>query len=209
MKPRITYCGVVLVVLVASAGVQGAIISPTPVSDLNALLGPSPTQATSLMITPMDDEYIGADTYSQVFTNGTDYAYLYQVDNTGDHKIEHFTVFPFAGADLNTQVGWFTSAAPTGFLAEFGNVPYGVALDTAATDGPLYSWSYWDTYGVVTGDQSVVMYIVSDLPPDVVLGNVINGNVANGPVYGPVPEPATMILLGLGGAALLGRRRRH
>ncbi|MCK4625509.1 MAG: PEP-CTERM sorting domain-containing protein, partial [Phycisphaerae bacterium] len=43
--------------------------------------------------------------------------------------------------------------------------------------------------------------------PGTITGNVINGVISSGDVVGPVPEPATMGLLALGGLALL--RRRH
>ena len=55
------------------------------------------------------------------------------------------------------------------------------------------------------------MYVMSDLSPDLVTGNVINGSVACGEVIGPtteaIPEPATVALLSLG-SALLRRKRK-
>jgi len=51
------------------------------------------------------------------------------------------------------------------------------------------------------------MYVMSDLPPSQITGNVINGSVAFGNVVGPIPEPGTMALLVLGGVAGVIRRK--
>ena len=53
------------------------------------------------------------------------------------------------------------------------------------------------------------MYVVSDLPPDIINGNVIDGVVGTGPVVGTVPEPATALYLILGGLSLLVLYRRR
>jgi len=62
------------------------------------------------------------------------------------------------------------------------------------------------------GENSRVMYVLSNYLPGMVIGSVINGESASGPVVGAVPEPGTLLLLAIGGltalAAACFRRRR-
>jgi len=59
------------------------------------------------------------------------------------------------------------------------------------------------------GSVSQVLVVQTDAPDwTLSTGNLINGSIASGPVYAPVPEPVTMLLLvGSLGVGLLRRRR--
>jgi|GEM_PF-3577474 len=152
--------------------------------------------------------------YSRAYTNGTKYAYLYQVDNKGSDAssdpVELFTLSPFYGADDTVEMGYLTGAvAPTGFLSEPYENPELKAYVNLS--GPIISFYYTsrEGYQIVGGEHSPVMYVLSDLPPDLIWGNVINGLTASDEVVGPVPEPGTIALISMGGLAILLRRRRR
>lgn len=193
-------------VCVSNAGIVPLVV----VDDLTDLLGPNPVALGSLD-TIMENEGLAADVLSQAFSNeaGDSYAYLYQVDNskeTSVHFIEVFTLCPFAGANENTQMGWLAGDIPAGFDTG-GQDPWDQG--NVSSVGPTVTFYYLDAFdkAMFKGEHSVVMYVLSDLPPDVIVGNIINGSVADGPVVGPLPEPATIAMLGLGALALLRKRR--
>ncbi len=178
-------------------------------ASLTGLLGADPQALGSVENTRMEFSTLGADVLNQVYENesGGTYAYLYQVDNDLDHFIEVFTLAPFTGASGSTGMGWLTGDIPTGFLAG-GNEPWTTG-NVNTSVGPTVTFYYLDAFGdaIFTGEHSVVMYVLSDLPPDQIVGNIINGLVASGDVVGPVPEPATIALLGLGSFVLMRKRR--
>ena len=152
--------------------------------------------------------------YSQAYTNGTEYAYLYQVDNKGSgassDPVELFTLSPFYGADDSVKMGYLTDAvAPTGFLSEPYDNPELKAYVNLS--GPIISFYYTsrEGYQIVNGKHSAVMYVLSNLSPDLIWGNVINGLTASDEVVGPLPEPGTIALISVGGLAILLRRRRR
>jgi hypothetical protein len=140
---------------------------------------------------------------------------LYQVVNTGtagSSSVEEFSVASFFGADPCTvELGYLTDATPpSGFLGD-GEIPWITAgVDPTTTGGPTFSFNYQQIFGnsIAPGGNSAVMYIVDSAPVGEVTGNVIDGSVATGQVVGPVPEPATMVMLSLGALAMIRRRRK-
>ena len=133
--------------------------------------------------------------------------------STNSEVITRFTASPYASADTSISLGYLTANIPTAFTAGDQAPLYG-DVDTAA--GPTVGFNFPvgnpffgmpDSY-IAGGESSLVLYIQSSLAPGIVTGNVINGGVHSGDIIGPVPEPATICLLGLGSLALIRRRKR-
>lgn len=200
-----------VVFLIGSVSISQATPVPLVSDTLANLLGSGASPVGVLNATPMDQSPLHVEVLNQAYTDGEgNYAYLYQVDNSLENSedvVEAFTLSPFTDADGSTQMGWLTGDLPSGFLVdgqtplENGNVNVSV--------GPVVSFYYMAAVdkAIEAGEHSVVMYVMSELPPGEIIGNVIDGSVASsGDVVGPIPEPATIALLGVG--LCLVRRRR-
>ncbi len=164
--------------------------------------------------------YLVFDVVSQTFTNGTgDYLYLYQINNTGGsngQSITRFTASPYLGATSTTPMGYLNANLPGGFLTGDQSPPWG---DVDADSGPTIGFNFPvgnpyygipDSY-IEPGKSSNVLFVESLGQPQLMVGSIINGQVATIPIYGPssevdIPEPSTMLLLSLGGLTLLGSR---
>ncbi len=200
---------VVGVVSALPASVVPLTLQPKDFNDLGSLEAVAgwPADTTIMAATNMR-----GDVTHQVFkdSGSSDYYYFYQVFNAGEssswHIIEALTLTPFTGADGSAMVGYLTVNEPSAFVA--GSViPSGASINTAS--GPTISFVFPGYINSIeVGEYGKVLYVRSTLPPDTIMGNIIDGTIADGLVVGPVPEPATMSLLALGGVAVLLRRRR-
>ena len=201
-------------VLIFAASAHAAVIPLTlGPADFNALGTWQSVAGWAAGTTTMTGAGLRAEvTYQVLQDSGTGgYAYLYQVENTGLdetwHIIEMLSLTDFFGADGDTPLGYLTANQPSAFQAGTP-VPNGASVNTLS--GPTISFNFSGYLGnqVNVGQASEVLYVLSDFAPTMIMGNVIDGSIGDGPVVGPVPEPATMSLLGLGGLALMRRRRK-
>ena len=205
-------CGAALVLLACVAGTVDAGVVPIVTDTVGNLVGGNPVTATDLLWCDVSDGNMKAEISSRAYSgdNGL-YAYLYQVDNTGlpgNSSVEMFTLWPFTGADDNTDMGYLSdlSGVEVGdFYDSGGYAPEDVGFVDVLTSGPEVSFYFTKRFGfeIPAGGHSEVLYVMSELNPAEILGNVINGSVGSGPVVGPVPEPATLLNIALGGLALL------
>ncbi|MBL7134461.1 MAG: PEP-CTERM sorting domain-containing protein [Phycisphaerae bacterium] len=198
------------VVSVSQAGVI-----PLSGQSLTDLLGVSHQPVGTLLETDMNNGNLLAEAHSRAYTDGAGlYAYLYQVHNVGEPgnaAIEMLTLCPFTGADDFTSLGWLTGDDFPGEFSSGGQDAETDAFVDVLSTGPEISFYFAKKAGksIDVGEHSVVLYVMSDLEPDQIIGNVINGSVASGPVVGPVPEPATIGMLLCGAVMIVKRRRRR
>jgi len=201
-----------LVFLVTSVSISQATSVPLVSDTLTNLLGSGYSPISAFNATPMNENKLHVEVLNQAFTDGAgNYAYLYQVDNDlpdSEDIVENFTLSPFSDADSSTPMGYLTGDLPSGFLPG-GQTPWDNGNINESV-GPVVSFYYMAAVydkAIEKGENSVVMYVMSELPPGEIIGNVIDGSVASsGDVVGPIPEPATIALLGVG--LCLVRRRR-
>ena len=187
---------------------------------LDTLLGGGVTQVGSTVVSDVNGGTLYATITSAAYTgdNGS-YAYLYQLENTGpvgttpaSSSIDAYTIYPFWGANGNTQVGYLTSVDGLSDFMSGGCDPFDIAYLDLPINGPIVTFYYPkdEDLAIAPQEYGKVLYVMSDLPPAMTMGNVIDGSIGSGPVVGPVPEPVTAmnILLGCLGLGLLWRRRR-
>jgi hypothetical protein len=207
--------GIAIISLLIPAGPAHAGLITLGSQSLTDLLGPTPTADGSALFTTMNGTNMQAQVTSQVFTNGSgQYVYLYQINNTGTSgasSVELFTLWPFTGANDSTVAGSLSGPLPAAFLSIPSQDPKPRAFVKPLSSGPQISFYYTldDDKAIDPGEHSVVMYVASPLSPDMIDGNVIDGSIGTGEVLGPLPEPATLALLSLGGVAVLLKRRRN
>jgi hypothetical protein len=153
--------------------------------------------------------------------NATVTSWVYQGDTTNPFGGLTF-VYQVANEDTSTDaIGRFTA---NGYMtgstvwATDGSFQVGAGLLPPATmdrsaNGNVVGFSFVGPPlgpAVLAPGATSTMLVVQTDAPDFTrsTGNVIDGSIASGPIYAPVPEPATMLFLAGGlGMALLRRRR--
>jgi hypothetical protein len=180
-------------------------------SALTDLIGEGPAGGGDLLVTDMSNGILHAQVLSQCFAaESGDYVYLYQVNNTGtgtNSSVELFTLAPFLGAGNDPLMGWLTGDVPAGFLST-SIVPEDTGYFNTEN---VVSFYFTERVGdpITPSEHSTVLYAVSTYAPGLITGNLIGARVSTGDVVGPVvPEPSTLVLIGMGLAALIVARRR-
>lgn len=160
----------------------------------------------------------GLDNLNNVIFTGTVYSYVVQYDGAGDlafgfylhnditsrDPIERITVKSFAGFQTWVTNGDATFGPPL-FPHSF------FATRTADGSSLGFNWVVGAGDGeILPGDEGRFVWIATNAKnyTDGQL-SAIDGGVGNTDTYAPVPEPATMAVLGLGAISLIRRRRNR
>lgn len=153
--------------------------------------------STELVGPVIDSVYV----QSAAYTDGSSYLYVYMVSNFSNTTLDTFALASFAGLEAGTQAGYITPDTPG-----FAIIPTAVDKLGIATDPAVH---FVFSQGLSPFSNTAKLFVESDLAPGEITATVINGSVAGGTVVGPVPvpEPATLMLLSMGGLAMIRRRR--
>lgn len=217
MKRKMFVIGVAMTMLMACGGLVRANliyvdVDPFDPGEDGVVLEPVEVP----LVTVFSKTMLSAEMVSQAFDiGGGQYVYLYQIHNTGgigDAAITRLTLSPFAQAETDIEMGYLDGGIPSGFMFSDQVPLYG---DVNPDSGPTVGFSFpvgipgliTDSY-IAPGQSSAVLFIQSDLSPGLIFANVINGESQSGQVVGPIPEPATLTILAIGGMSLLCGRRR-
>jgi|GEM_PF-5253355 len=121
----------------------------------------------------------------------------------------NFTTFEVLSRELDEDGGSPIAFDPTGTVLIFGGANQGAPDTVGAADANGFQLLTWDISSVVAATSGNIRFDffggpgTSDAPANV--GEVDFIRVSDNSV---IPEPASLALLGLGGMALLGRRRK-
>jgi hypothetical protein len=145
--------------------------------------------------------------YPGTAPSGGEYIYAYQIHNvSSDVGVESFSVAIESGREVG-GIGWDDPETSGGVVPSF---EYFSPSPEAAENAKFL---FFPQIGglVESGQQSVLLLFGSDSAPTLGFGLIEGGSVGGiiEDLATPLPEPATIILLGLGGTLVALTRKRQ
>lgn len=136
----------------------------------------------------------------------SDYFYFYRISHIGGPNPQ-----PIERMTLNVTKSLVNQVGPLYEFGQYQNAGVGTtsveALPTGAPE--LFAWDSRNVPGSgLTTGNSIDLWLVSQWPPAITSLQLIDGGVVTTPVPAPAPEPVSMVLAGMGLAAVAGLRKR-
>lgn len=129
-----------------------------------------------------------------------DYLYTYQITGKSDYSLSFFSVAILEALDVSL-IGY-----------ESGSVEP-IIWDSANSPPQSVDGLFINT--IDNGDTSALLWFISDCGPTLAAASVFGTKpglglqaFASEQLYSPIPEPATLAVLGIGGLCLIGRKRK-
>ncbi|GMU24140.1 MAG: hypothetical protein AMXMBFR13_42170 [Phycisphaerae bacterium] len=199
---------VVVLALVVSS--QAWAVAVLPGTSANAVAEPDPVNGAVIagpLVTPLVGAAFNATLISTVIQGDTSNPYggltfVYEVINSPNSQD------PLGRVTITGFDGWLTDMS---YQPQLGGQLPPTIMDRAA-NGEVVGYSFiappLGTTALLPGATSELLVVQTNAPSYTTsVGNVIDGSIAAGPAYAPIPEPTALLLL-VGSAGMWLRRRR-